>query len=222
MKLFSKLRPFLPALALAAAPAAIAHPHVWIEMTSAVGFNPQGQITALGIAWTFDEFYSMAAVDGQDKNKNGKFDEAELKELATLYLTNLQKYGYFTAVEVDGKAPPHAKADSPRAIFKDGRLTFTFRLPLAKPVDPKTQKFSYSSFDPSYYIDIQPAKVGGVRMGTNAPKGCGFAIRQAEGPTPPMALNLGQSLNQPPPPDGIFGMLPAAVVDIRCQAVAQR
>lgn len=206
----------------ALAPQALAHPHVWIEMSSAVGFNTQGQVTALGVAWTFDEFYSMAAVDGSDKNKDGKYDEAELKELATLYLANLSKYGYFTAVQAGDKPAALAKADSPRAQFKDGRLTFSFRLPLAKPVDPKTQKFSYSSFDPSYYIDIQPAKVGGVRMGTNAPQGCGFSIRQSDGPAPPMALNLGQSLNQPPPPDGIFGMLPAAVVDVRCQGAAAK
>jgi ABC-type uncharacterized transport system substrate-binding protein len=197
-------------------PAATAHPHVWIEMTSAVGFNPQGQVVALGIAWTFDEFYSMAAVDGQDKNKDGKYSDAELKEVATLYLNNLAKYGYFTAVEADKKPASLAKADSARAQFKDGRLTFSFRLPLAKPVDPKQTKLSYSSFDPSFYIDIQPAKVGGVRLGTNAPAGCGYAVRQSDGPTPPMALNLGQSLNQPPPPDGIFGMLPTAIVDIRC------
>lgn len=214
-------RRFSVAAALAFSPSALAHPHVWIEMTSAIGFNPQGQVTALGIAWTFDEFYSMAAVDGQDKNKDGKYDDAELKELATLYLNNLEKYGYFTAVEVASKPAPPAKADSPRAQFKDGRLTFSFRLPLSKPVDPRTTKFSYSSFDPSYYIDIQPAKVGGVRMGTNAPKGCGFSIRQSDGPTPPMALNLGQSLNQPPPPDGIFGMLPTAIVDVRCTTAAQ-
>jgi ABC-type uncharacterized transport system substrate-binding protein len=204
--------------AAAAAPAALAHPHVWIEMTSAIGFNAQGQVSALGIAWTFDEFYSMAAVDGTDKNKDGKYDDAELKELATLYLTNLQKYSYFTAVQAGDKPAALGTADSAKATFKDGRLTFSFRLPLAKPVDPKTQKFSYSSFDPSYYIDIQPAKVGGVRMGSNAPAGCGFAVRQSDGPTPPMALNLGQSLQQPPPPDGIFGMLPASVIDVRCPA----
>jgi ABC-type uncharacterized transport system substrate-binding protein len=164
----------------------------------------------------------MAAVDGQDKNKDGKYDEAELKELATLYLSNLDKYGYFTAVEIDGKAAPRTKADGARAMFKDGRLTFSFRLPLAKPIDPKLQKLSYSSFDPSYYIDIQPAKVGGVRMGTNAPKECGFSMRQSGGPGQAMALNLGQSLNQPPPPDGIFGMLPASIIDVRCQAVAMK
>lgn len=215
-------RRILLAASVVLAPQAVAHPHVWIEMTSAVGFNPKGQITALGIAWTFDEFYSMAAVDGQDTNKDGKYDEAELKELAGLYLNNLQKYGYFTAVEASGKSAPTGKADSPRAQFKDGRLTFSFRLPLAKPIDPKTEKFAFSSFDPSYYIDIQPAKVGGVRMGTNAPKGCGFSIRQSEGPTQPMALNLGQSLQQPPPPDGVFGMLPASIVDVRCQQVAMK
>lgn len=164
----------------------------------------------------------MAAVDGTDKNKDGKYDDAELKELAALYLTNLEKYGYFTAVQAGDKPAAMGKADSPRAQFKDGRLTFSFRYPLAKPVDPKTQRFSYSSFDPSYYIDIQPAKVGGVRMGTNAPKGCGFSIRQSDGPAPPMALNLGQSLNQAPPPDGIFGMLPAAIIDVRCQNVAMK
>jgi ABC-type uncharacterized transport system substrate-binding protein len=209
-------REILLALTLAVAPPAMAHPHVWIEMTSAVGFDTKGQITALGIAWTFDEFYSMAAVDGLDKNKDGKYDANEMKELSGQFLTNLEKYGYFTAVEVGGKAAKTAKADNATAAFKDGRLTFSFRLPLAAPVNPKAVKFAYSSFDPTYYIDIQPAKVGGVRLGSNAPKDCGFAIRQSDGPSPPMGFNLNQTLNQPPPPDGIFGMLPVAIIDVRC------
>ncbi len=197
-----------------------AHPHVWIEMTSAVGFDDKGQVTALGIAWTFDEFYSLAAVDGLDKNKDGKYDAGEMKELGTTYLQNLEKYRYFTAIELNGKSAEVTKASNSAAVFQNGRLTFSFRLPLVNPVDPKTTKLSFSSFDPSYYIDIQPSKTNPVRFSSAAPKACGFSMRKNDGPAPPMALNLSESLKQQPPADGIFGMLPVAIYDIRCTAGA--
>ena len=204
--------------ACALASPVLAHPHVWIESTTAIGFDDAGLINAMGIAWTFDEFYSLAAVDGLDKNKDGKYDAAELKELGSTYLVNLSKYQYFTVLELNGKSFAAGKAEKPIATFDKGRLTFAFRLPLSKSVDPKSNTLSFSSFDPTYYIDIQPAKAGGVQFGSKAPKSCNYKSRQSNGPTPPMALNLSQSLKQTLPPDGVFGMLPSTIIDVRCGA----
>jgi ABC-type uncharacterized transport system substrate-binding protein len=206
------------AAAWAGAAGALAHPHVWIDMTSAVGFTSKGEIAALGVAWTFDEFYSMAAVDGLDTNKDGQYDAKELKELGDTYLKNLQRYNYFMALEGNGKALATKPAEAGVARFEKGRLIFSFRLPLAAAVDPRAVKFAYSSFDPTYYISIQPAKVGGVRFSAGAPKDCGFKTREASGPAPAMGFNLSQTLQTPEPPDGIFGALPAPIVEIRCGA----
>lgn len=197
----------------------MAHPHVWIDMVSRVVYSPTGHITAVRIAWTFDDFYSVAAVDGLDLNKNGTFDPPELQELADTYLKNLKSYGYFTAVEIGGKKVETGTARAGRAVVTKGLLTFSFELPLSKPVDPKVSTFSYSSFDPSFYIDISPAKSNPVFFDGPAPKGCGYAMRKTDAEPPkPEALNMTQSLLSQPATDGIFGALSVAIVDVKCKA----
>ena len=36
-----------------------AHPHVFIEMTSAVAFNAEGKLKAINVKWVFDANYSV-------------------------------------------------------------------------------------------------------------------------------------------------------------------
>lgn len=195
--------------------AAQAHPHVWIDMRSAVNFNAAGAVDAVGVSWTFDEFYSQFATDGIDKNKNGKFDPAELQELATTYAKNLKDYRYFMFIQTDGKLAETGAPTNPKAVFDKGQLTFAFRLPLAKAVDPAAVKLSYSSFDPTYYIDIAPVATNGVVFTGAAPKGCSFAMRKVDS-TQPGALNLGQSIKMTAPTNDVLLATNAIVVDITC------
>jgi ABC-type uncharacterized transport system substrate-binding protein len=123
------------AFACSSTPAAWAHPHVWIDMRSSVNFNDKGGVDAIGIAWTFDEFYSQFATDGLDKNKNGKLDAGELQELADTYAKNLKEYQYFTFVQTDGKTAETGQPTNAKAVFHEGQLTFAFRLPLKATVD---------------------------------------------------------------------------------------
>jgi ABC-type uncharacterized transport system substrate-binding protein len=111
--------------ALAAAPVAHAHPHVFIDMRSAVSFNAAGHVDAIGISWTFDEFYSQFTTDGVDTNGNGKFDPAELQTLANSFAKNLKEFRHFTFIEIDGRLIDNSTPANARAIVKDGQLTFS-------------------------------------------------------------------------------------------------
>ncbi|MBL9097047.1 MAG: DUF1007 family protein [Alphaproteobacteria bacterium] len=205
----------LAALGLLSSAAAAAHPHVWIDMRSSVNFNAEGAVDAIGVAWTFDEFYSQFATDGIDKNKNGKFDPAELQDLANTYAKNLKDYRYFTFVETNGKLIDTGAPTNAKAVFDRGQLTFAFRLPFAKPVNPAAVKLSYSSFDPTYYIDIAPTPSNSVVFTGVAPKGCGSALRKVD-TTKPGALNLAQSVKMTVPTDSVLNSTNATVVDITC------
>lgn len=195
--------------------AALAHPHVWIDMRSSVNFNAEGAVDAIGVAWTFDEFYSQFATDGIDKNKNGKLDANELQELANTYAKNLKDYRYFMFVETDGKLTDTGAPTNAKAIFDRGQLTFAFRLPLTSAVNPAAIKLSYSSFDPTYYIDIAPVKSNSVVFTGPAPKACSFALRKVD-TTQPGALNISQSVKMTKPVDAVLNATSAAVVDITC------
>ena len=202
-------------LACLPAVAAQAHPHVWVDMRSAVNFNAAGAVDAIGVSWTFDEFYSQFATDGIDKNKNGKFDPAELQELASTYAKNLKDYRYFMFIETNGKLAETGAPSSAKAAFDKGQLTFAFRLPFAKAVDPAAVKLSYASFDPTYYIDISPVATSGVVFTGAAPRGCSFAMRKVDS-TKSGALNIAQSVTMTAPTNDVLNSTNAIVVDITC------
>ena len=56
----------------------------------------KGSITGLQQAWTFDEFYTQQAIEGLDKNGDGKYDREELKDLAQVNIDGLKEFAYFT------------------------------------------------------------------------------------------------------------------------------
>ena len=59
-RIFRILATALTGLLLAGG-AASAHPHVWVTMKSAVVYGPDGAITGVRHAWTFDDMYSAFA-----------------------------------------------------------------------------------------------------------------------------------------------------------------
>lgn len=201
-------------LAVALAAPATAHPHVFIDMRSAVSFNAAGQVDAIGISWTFDEFYTQFATDGIDRNGNGRFDPAELQELANSYVKNLKEYRYFTFIELGGKLIDNATPTNARAMVKDGQLTFVFRVPLSKPADPAAMKVSFTSFDPTYYIDIAPAASTPVSF-AGAPKGCSHTLRKVD-TTKAGALSLAGKVRMMAPTDDVLNSTTASIIDVTC------
>jgi ABC-type uncharacterized transport system substrate-binding protein len=197
--------------------AAEAHPHVWIDMRSSIDFNDKGAVVAIGVSWTFDKFYSQFATDDIDKNNNKTFDADELQALADAYARNLKDYRYFMYVEAAGKLADVGPPTDAKAAYDNGRLTIAFRLPLAKPVDPAAVKLSYSSFDPTYYIDIAPAETNSVVFTGAAPKACSFAVRKIDS-TKSGALTLAQSIRMVAPTNDVLNATSAAVVDVTCTA----
>lgn len=200
-------------VALCAASAALAHPHVWIDMRSSVNFDAKGNVDAIAVVWTFDEFYSQTATDGLDRNDNKKFDATELQDLADSYAKNLKEFSYFTFVEVGGRLADVGAPAKPSATFDNGKLTFSFLLPLAKPVDPATTKIRYASFDPTYYIDIAPANAKAVSFTGATRQGCTFALRTVDSRKPDA---LGLPVKMKTPTNDVLNATNAAIVDVTC------
>lgn len=160
----------------AAAGPAVAHPHVWIDSTTHVVFDAQQQIIALEIEWHFDEFYSIFAIEGLDKNADGRLEDAELRPLAELNIASLEEYRYFTYVSVNGADSAFGKVSDYSSSFEDGILSLRFVLPLAEPVDPRRGTVSFTSYDPSFYISIEPRGEMPIVLSGSAPTGCVVAL----------------------------------------------
>lgn len=155
---------------LSSAPTA-AHPHVFVTAATTVQIN-NGTITGFQHVWTFDELYSAMAVDGLDKNGDGKYSREELAELAKVNIEGLKEFDYFTQVALGGKAQRVAAPTAYWLEYKDGVLALHFDVPLAVPVLADAKNFMFAMTDPSFFIAFEMAKTDPVRLSEGAPKNC--------------------------------------------------
>lgn len=157
------------------ATAAQAHPHVWITSTSELIYAPDGSITGVRHAWTFDDMFSSYAIQGIESKKKGVFTHEELAPLAQTNVESLKEFAYFTFARADGKK---AKFEEPVDYFleyQDGLLVLHFTLPLKTPVKPKV--LALEVFDPTFFVDFQLAKKDPIRL-VGAPASCTFDFQR--------------------------------------------
>ena len=155
-------------LSLAASGLARAHPHVWVTMQTELVYAPDGSITGIRHAWSFDDMFSTFATQGLESKEKGKFTREELAPLAKVNVESLKEYGYFTYATADGKkAELTDPAPGYWLDYKDQVLTLNFLLPFKAPVKAKELKIDI--YDPSIFVDFAFAKDRPVQL-AGAPK----------------------------------------------------
>ena len=158
-----------------AAPAASAHPHVWITATSELLYAGDGSITGVRHAWTFDDAFSANVVKGLQQRTNGAYTHEDLAPLARAQVESWKEGTYFTSLKVDGaflKVNDKLPFGEPIDYFfdyKDDHLTLHFTLPLKTPV--KSKAVLMEIYDRSFFIDFQMAEDHPVKL-VSAPAGC--------------------------------------------------
>ena len=88
---------------LVVAAPAWAHPHVWVTMHTELVYAPDGKITGIRHAWSFDDMFSTFATQGLESKEKGKFTREELAPLAKVNVESLKEFDYFTYATADGK-----------------------------------------------------------------------------------------------------------------------
>src|SRR5262245_29138777 len=125
-------------LSLGASCIAHAHPHVWVTMQTELVYAPDGSITGIRHAWSFDDMFSTFATQGLESKEKGKFTRDELAPLAKVNVESLKEFDYFTFATADGKkAELTDPAPEYWLDYKDQVLTLNFLLPFKKPVKAK-------------------------------------------------------------------------------------
>ena len=167
--------------------AAQAHPHVWITASSELIYAPDGSITGVRHAWTFDDMFSTYALQGIETKKKGVYTREELAGLAQTNAESLKEFAYFTFAKADGK---REKFEDPVDYFLDysnGQLTLHFTLPVKTPF--KARQLVVDVFDRTYFIDFQMADKDPVKL-VGAPEGCKMQLqRPNDGSASAQALN---------------------------------
>ena len=156
------------ALALGAR-VAEAHPHVWIIATSELIYAPDGSISGVRHAWTFDDMFSTYALQGIESKTKGIYSHEELAPLAQTNVESLKEFGFFTFAKADGKKEKFQEPVDYFLEYKDSLLTLHFTLPLKTPV--KAKDLALEVFDPSFFVDFKFADKDPVRL-VGAPVAC--------------------------------------------------
>ena len=161
------LKCLIAGLALAASvvlgtAAAEAHPHVWIVAKSELIYAPDGTLTGVRHAWTFDDMFSTYALQGIETKVKGAYSREELAPLAQTNVESLKEYAYFTFARGDGKKQKFTEPVDYFLEYKDSALTLHFTLPVKTPF--KARQLSLEVFDPTYFIDFQFAEKEPVKL----------------------------------------------------------
>jgi len=168
------LRRFVALLVLAGAialgaQAAQAHPHVWITATSELIYAPDGSITGVRHAWTFDDMFSTYALQGIETRTKGVYSHEELAPLAQTNVESLKEFGFFTFAKADGRKEKFQEPVDYFLEYKDGLLTLHFTLPLKTPV--KSKELVLEVFDREFFIDFKYADKDPIKL-VGAPAAC--------------------------------------------------
>jgi ABC-type uncharacterized transport system substrate-binding protein len=164
-----------------------AHPHVWITATSELIYGPDGSITGVRHAWTFDDMFSSYALQGIETATKGVYSREELAPLAQTNVESLKEFGFFTFAKADGKKERFQEPVDYFLEYKDSLLTLHFTLMLKTPVKPK--QLALEVFDPAFFIDFQFAKTDPVRL-IGAPAACQMSFqRPSDGTASAQKLN---------------------------------
>jgi ABC-type uncharacterized transport system substrate-binding protein len=177
---------------LIASGGACAHPHVWVTVHSELVYAPDGSITGVHHAWTFDDMFSAFATQGIESKKKGEFTREELAPIAEVNVTSLKEYDFFTYAKANGKQLEFN--DPPAGYYlefdpKDTVLTLHFTLPLKKPV--KAKQLTVEVYDREFFIDFSFAEKNPARL-VGAPAPCKLSVLNPD----QMDASLAQQLAQ--------------------------
>jgi ABC-type uncharacterized transport system substrate-binding protein len=152
-----------------------AHPHVWIKARSELIYAPDGSITGVRHAWTFDDMFSTYALQGIETKVKGTFSREELAPLAQTNVESLKEYAYFTFAKADGKKERFLEPVDYFLEYSDAALTLHFTLPAKTPF--KGRQVALEVFDPEFFIDFTYADKDPIRL-VGAPADCRFAFQR--------------------------------------------
>ena len=171
---------------------ASAHPHVWVTIKSELVFAPDGSVTGVRHAWTFDDMFSVFATQGLEAKTKGEFTREELAPLAEVNVTSLKEYDYFTYAKANGKK---IEFNDPAAGYyldydkKETVLTLHFLLPLKQPV--KAKDLTLEVFDREFFVDFSFAEKDPAKL-VGAPAQCKLTVGKPQEMNAALAQQLGQ------------------------------
>jgi ABC-type uncharacterized transport system substrate-binding protein len=146
-----------------------AHPHVWITAKSELVYAPDGTVSGVRHAWTFDDMFSTYALQGLTTKTKGVYTREDLAPLAQTNVESLKEFGFFTFARADGKKEKFVDPVDYFLEYKDSALTLHFMLPAKTPF--RAKQTALEVFDPAFFIDFKFEDKDPIKL-VGAPAAC--------------------------------------------------
>lgn len=153
-------------------------------MSQTIVLTPDGHISGIQHRWVFDEAYSAFAVQGLQRDKDGRIGADILAPLAKSNTEDLAEFSYFTQVKRDGQVQTFAKPTQYAFEYDGKQIIYNFTLPLKEPIKPgRTNVIEIA--DPTYFVSFSFADIPQPATLSTDVKGCAIlAKRPPEDPQP--------------------------------------
>lgn len=200
---------------LAGATPALAHPHVFVSVSSEVVFTPDGKLVGMRHHWKFDDMYSAfvtanMGVDGKDPTPE------QMLPIAKTNVESLKEFDFFTAAKVNSAAVKFADPSDYSMSYdgNDQTVTLHFTLPLDASAKPG-KTFVFQVFDPSYFVAFAFERAEPVKL-ERAPAGCSLSISKPGSLSAADQKKLADSAGTYNSPGEDFGMKLADSAIVAC------
>jgi len=134
-------------------PVVAPHPHVFIYNSIKVVFNEKG-LAGFKVKWVFDEMFSNMIIHDFDRNRNGHLEPSEIRDIKNGAFSNLQHFGYFTHVKINGKVFKVTFFKDFSAKIKDNALIYQFFVPCHVSAISSFKEVRISIYDISFYCSV--------------------------------------------------------------------
>ena len=202
------------AILLLMAGQAWSHPHSFIAM-QATAVHKDNELTGLKMRWVMDEITSADLLYDAGKAKP---DSVIWKKLAAEVMANVMGQHYFTEFWHQGKPVKFGNLPPEYRLLREGnKAVLEFILPLGEPQPLAGQRYTFSVFDPTYFVDMTFADEKSLRLPDELAKQCRFTLKT---PRPDAALQsyaLSLDKADAPPADMDLGRQFAQTVTLQCQ-----
>ncbi|WP_380183752.1 DUF1007 family protein [Kalamiella sp. sgz302252] len=190
------------------------HPHSFIAM-QATAVHKDNELTGLKMRWVMDEITSADLLYDAGKAKP---DSVIWKKLAAEVMANVLGQHYFTEFWHQGKPVKFGNLPPEYRLLREGnKAVLEFILPLGEPQPLAGQRYTFSVFDPTYFVDMTFAGEKSLHLPDELARQCRFTLKT---PNPDAALQsyaLSLDKADAPPADMDLGRQFAQTVTLQCQ-----
>jgi ABC-type uncharacterized transport system substrate-binding protein len=130
-----------------------AHPHVFVDARTGFIFRTDGQLEALRISWTYDEFTTLILFESLnlDQDGDGQFNDADRAAIIEGETNWDRAYKGDVYLEFEGQDYPLGRPKAATVTLNSNQVEVSFDLPLSQPIRIDNAPAFLRLYDPFFY-----------------------------------------------------------------------